>query len=219
MKTLRVLFLVTGIVVGFASCNSFSTNNSAESAPAKKEVKSATARKKGDKNPSPPALKSRLNQAINYIERNNYSDKYCFLVDMRLHSGKKRFFVYDLQKNTVAFSGLVAHGSCNTQFLSQARFSNTPETGCSSLGKYKVGKSYYGQYGRSYKLHGLDNSNSNAFKRAVVLHGFDCVPDREIYPRVLCNSLGCPMVSPSFFRKLSGIIDRSDKPILLWVYR
>ena len=141
------------------------------------------------------------------------------MVDMSIHSGKNRFFVYDLEKQTIALSGLVAHGSCNTQYLSRARFSNTPDCGCSSLGKYKIGKPYIGQYGRSYQLHGLDRSNSNALKRAVVLHGYNCVPDREIYPMVLCNSLGCPMVSEAFFRKLSRIIDRSDKPILLWVYK
>jgi hypothetical protein len=126
--------------------------------------------------------------------------------------------VYDLKKNTVALSGLVAHGNCNTHSLEQARFSNIPNCGCSSLGRYKVGNSYRGEFGKSYRLYGLDSSNSNAFKRAIVLHGFDPVPDQEIYPMVLCNSFGCPMVSRSFLDKLCGIIDKSEKPILLWVY-
>jgi hypothetical protein len=138
---------------------------------------------------------------------------------MSIKSGKNRFFVYDLKTGEVALAGLVAHGSCNTQFLSQARFSNAPDCGCSSLGKYKVGSFYMGEYGKSYRLYGLDNSNSNAFKRGVVIHGHDCVPDEEIFPRVLCNSFGCPMVSVSFFEKLSGIINASEKPILLWVYK
>ena len=155
----------------------------------------------------------------NYAIENGYSTQYCFLVDMSIPSGKKRFFVYDLETNSVVYSGLCAHGSCNTQFLDRARFSNATNCGCSSLGKYKVGEFYRGKYGKSFRLYGLDNSNSNAYKRAIVIHGYDCVPDKEIYPMVLCNSLGCVMVSYNFFDKLSRLIEKSDKPIVLWMYQ
>jgi hypothetical protein len=155
----------------------------------------------------------------NYAIENGYSTQYCFLVDMSIPSGKKRFFVYDLETNSVVYSGLCAHGSCNTQFLDRARFSNATNCGCSSLGKYKVGEFYRGKYGKSFRLYGLDNSNSNAYKRAIVIHGYDCVPDRDIYPMVLCNSLGCVMVSYNFFDKLSRLIEKSDKPIVLWMYQ
>jgi hypothetical protein len=154
----------------------------------------------------------------NYAIENGYSTEYCFLVDMSIPSGRKRFFVYDLQQNVVVQSGLVAHGSCNETFLSRAQFSNAANCGCSSLGKYKVGEFYRGKYGRSFRLYGLDNSNSNAYKRAIVIHGYGCVPDKEIYPMVLCNSLGCVMVSPHFFETLSHFIEKSGKPIVLWLY-
>ena len=155
----------------------------------------------------------------NYAIQNGYSTEYCFLVDMSMPSGRKRFFVYNLAKGSVVYSGLVAHGSCNQTFLSRPKFSNAPKCGCSSLGKYKVGEFYRGQYGKSFRLYGLDNCNSNAYKRAVVIHGYDCVPDEEIYPRVLCNSLGCVMVSYNFFERLSFLIKKSEKPIILWVYQ
>lgn len=155
----------------------------------------------------------------NYAIENGFSTQYAFLVDMSIHSGKKRFFVYDLQDNSVVCSGLCAHGSCNKQFLDNARFSNGTNCGCSSLGKYKVGEFYRGKYGKSFRLYGLDNSNSNAYKRAIVIHGYDCVPDKEIYPMVLCNSLGCVMVSYNFFDKLSRLIEKSEKPIVLWLYQ
>lgn len=155
----------------------------------------------------------------NFAIENGYSTQYCFLVDMSIPSGKKRFFVYDLQTNTIVYAGLVAHGSCNQTFLSHPRFSNAANCGCSSLGKYKVGEFYRGKYGKSFRLYGLDNSNSNAYKRAIVIHGYDCVPDKEIYPMVLCNSLGCVMVSYNFFDKLSRLIEKSDKPIVLWEYQ
>ena len=153
-----------------------------------------------------------------YAQKKGYSTRYCFLLDMRLHSGLKRFFVYDLTNNTVAFSGLVAHGSCDQDFLKEARFSNIPGGRCTSIGMYKVGCRYYGQYGKAYKLHGLQNSNSNAFKRAIVLHSFSCVPEQETYPKPICNSSGCTMVSLAFFKNLSSLIDKSNKPILLLVY-
>ncbi len=153
-----------------------------------------------------------------YAAQHGYSTKYCFLVDMSLPSGRNRFFVYDLEKSLVVSSGLVAHGSCNQTFLSHPKFSNAPKCGCTSLGKYKVGEFYRGQYGNSFRLYGLDKCNSNAYKRAVVIHGYNCVPDEEIYPRVLCNSLGCVMVSNNFFDRLSHLIEKSEKPIVLWVY-
>ena len=159
------------------------------------------------------------NKVTNYALENNMSTDYCFLVDMSLPSGRNRFFVYDLKKNSIMYAGLVAHGSCNETFIARPRFSNESRSGCSSLGKYKVGEFYRGKYGKSFRLHGLDNCNSNAYKRAVVIHGFDCVPDQEIYPRVLCNSLGCVMVSYKFFDKISRIITKTDKPIVLWVYQ
>jgi hypothetical protein len=153
-----------------------------------------------------------------YAVQNRYSTKYCFLVDMSMPSGANRFFVYDLEKNSVVYSGLVAHGSCNENFRTGPKFSNGLNTGCSSLGKYKIGELYNGKYGKSYRLYGLDNSNSTAYKRGVVIHPYNCVPDKEIYPAVLCNSFGCPMVSNTFFGKLSQIISKADKPILLWIF-
>ena len=155
----------------------------------------------------------------NYAIQNDLSTEYCFLVDMSLPSGRNRIFIYDLKKNSVIHAGLVSHGSCNETFLARPRFSNATNSGCSSLGKYKVGEFYRGKYGKSFRLHGLDDCNSNAYKRAVVIHGYDCVPDQEIYPRVLCNSFGCVMVSYNFFDKISRIIGKTDKPIVLWIYQ
>jgi hypothetical protein len=163
-------------------------------------------------------LETYANELKSYAKQKGYSTKYCLLADMSINSGLKRLFVYDLTKNSIAFSGLVAHGSCDQLFLKDVKFSNTPESGCTSSGLFKVGRSYRGHYGKAYKLFGLQNSNSNAYKRAVVIHGLSCVPDEECYPSPICNSSGCPMVSFTFLQKLSSVIDRSDKPVLLWIY-
>jgi len=163
-------------------------------------------------------LESRAREMKKYAEKKGFSTRYCFLLDMRMHSGLKRFFVYDLAKNSIAFSGLVAHGSCDQPSATAVRFSDAPGCGCTSLGIYKVGRSYKGQYGKAYTLYGLQKSNANAFSRSVVLHGYTCVPDKEIFPKPLCNSLGCPMVSYTFLNRLAPIIEESEKPVLLWLY-
>lgn len=163
-------------------------------------------------------LKQKAGLVRSYIESGNFSAKYCFLIDMRIASGKKRFFVYNLQKDSVELSGLVTHGSGSSVGTADLYFSNTPNSNCTSLGKYKIGSSYNGKFGLAYKLYGLDRTNSKAFERFVVLHAHDCVPNSEIEPLAICESWGCPTVSPTFLTELKKYIDKAEAPILLWVY-
>jgi hypothetical protein len=216
MKSPYYVPCLIGSIVLFASCGIFISKKS-EQRPlltTPETVRPVFASKPVYVSP----FESRAMLAKSYALQNDFSSNYCFFLDMSIHSGRKRFFVYDLDRNLVILSGLVAHGSCKEGFLTDAKFSNVPGCGCSSLGKYKIGEKYRGQYGISYKLYGLENTNSNAFRRAVVLHGFSCIPDEEIYPKVVCNSFGCPMVSTSFFERLAFVIDKSKKPIILWIY-
>ena len=247
MKT-KVILIIAAITVLAASCSDME-KSSFENKPlaVKKETRIVKAKKKKPKIKTVTTEKTKTetipvinkeevkeipaaseNTAIiniltkkvnNYAIQNDMSTDYCFLVDMSLPSGRNRFFIYDLKKNTILNSGLVSHGSCNETFLARPKFSNESKSGCSSLGKFKVGEFYTGKYGKSFRLYGLDNCNSNAYKRAVVIHGYDCVPDEEIYPRVLCNSLGCVMVSYKFFDNIARLIRKSEKPIVLWIYQ
>ena len=154
-----------------------------------------------------------------YARANHFNTEYCFLVDMSIPSGKKRFFVYNMKKDSVENLSLVAHGwGSVTPDSDQLQFSNTPNSCQTSLGKYKIGYSYTGTFGLAYKLYGLDKTNSKAFERAIVLHSLTHVPDSETYPDDICNSAGCPMVSPSFLAVLSRYIRSSQKPVLLWIY-
>lgn len=154
---------------------------------------------------------------VAYNSKHGLSQQVCFMVDLSQPSGKYRFWVYDLQADSILKKGLVAHGSCNKLYLDEVQFSNTPDCGCSSKGKYKIGYQYNGRFGDAFKLYGLDSSNSNAFKRFIVLHAYDCVPDTETYPQPICNSLGCPMVSYNMLTYLKKQIKANKKPILLWV--
>jgi hypothetical protein len=155
--------------------------------------------------------------AKQFCKQHKYNQSVFFLVDMNIHSGKKRFFIVDMNHDSVINSGLVAHGVCGIFFSATASFSNQPECGCSSLGKYKIGNKYTGRFGTAYKLYGLDSANSNVFKRNIVLHSYYEMPDYEIYPAHVCNSQGCPMVSKTFLKALSAIIDKSKKAVLLWI--
>src|SRR5450631_3108388 len=47
-----------------------------------------------------------------------------FLVDMQLPSGRNRFFVYDLTKDSILQAGLVAHGCGKSVFSFSPVFSN-----------------------------------------------------------------------------------------------
>jgi len=163
-------------------------------------------------------LKGKVFELNEFIKGKKYNSKTCFLADMSIESGRNRFFVYDMEKDSILLSGLVAHGSCDDGFRTDAAFSNKVNSGCSSLGRYRIGGRYKGRFGVSYKLQGLDSTNSNAFQRSVVLHPYECVPEQETYPIPICNSRGCPMVSPGFMEKLKPIINSSTKPILLWVF-
>jgi L,D-transpeptidase catalytic domain len=170
------------------------------------------------KNKDAERLSSIANQLITFTKGKNYNQSVCFLVDMKQESGKNRFHIYDLQKRKIIRSALVTHGNCGENFLPEPKYGNTIGCNCSSLGKYSVGKKYYGKFGLAYKLHGLDKTNNKAFERFVVLHAHSCVPDGEVDPMPICQSNGCPTVAPGFLQALSGYIDQSEKPLLLWMF-
>lgn len=167
--------------------------------------------------PSKEKMQEKAAAARAFVQRKGFNDKLCFLIDMSLPSGQKRFFIYDLKNDSLRNSALVAHGNCFEYWLEGRRYSNVVGSGCTSLGKYKIGSSYSGKWGYSYKLHGLDSTNNNAYERTVVLHGHSCVPEGEITDEI-CQSNGCPTVSPSFLLELKSIINTSTKPVLLWIY-
>lgn len=149
--------------------------------------------------------------------RNGYNDSLGLLVNMKMKSGKRRFFVVNLYTHEIITSGLVAHGRGNEKFTYNKQFSNEEGSNCTSPGMYKIGKSHTGAFGLSYKLYGLEKSNSNALRRYVVLHGMSCIPDKES-PYPICQTEGCPAVSPDFLKELGAYIDKSKQPLLLWIY-
>jgi hypothetical protein len=160
-------------------------------------------------------VKTNYLQMKEYAKKNKCNTNYVFVIDMRIPSFKKRFFVYNSLKDSIINSGLVAHGVGTETYKGYLIFSNTPDSRMTSLGKYKVGESYNGLYGFSYRLRGLDSTNNKALQRGIVLHSYQNVPDEKTtnYPLIL--SYGCPMVSTNFFENLKGYISKDKKPIML----
>jgi len=167
---------------------------------------------------------ARLNCHVSEIKsftlaNRGYSKKIAFLVDMKIKSGKNRFFVYDLENEKIIDQGLVAHGSGSETGIKGdiLQFSNVPNSNCSSLGRYSIEKSYTGVFGKAFRLQGLDQTNNNAMQRAIVLHRYKEVPDEEKEYYII-NSHGCPMVSELFFKRLEKVIEGSDAKIMLYMY-
>ncbi len=85
-----------------------------------------------------------------YAANNGYNQSFCYLVDMKKESGENRFYVYDLKAGKVIHKALVTHGSCGNSIFSKREYGNTVGCNCTSLGKYKIGKKYYGRFGLAY---------------------------------------------------------------------
>ena len=164
-------------------------------------------------------LKKKADNLKEYLQERHFNTDNCFFVDMEIASGKNRFFVYNLKKDSIELSGLVTHGSGVANAGIGIQFSNVSGSNCTSLGRYRIGKPYNGKFGLAYKLMGMDNTNSKAFERFVVLHAHSCVPNVEVYPLTICESWGCPTVSPAFLKILKKYIDGSEKPMLLEIYK
>jgi hypothetical protein len=164
-------------------------------------------------------IHNRIDELKSMLNANSkYNSKIAFFIDMRIPSGKNRFFVYDLENNTILDQGLVAHGSgSETGVKGELKFSNTPNSNCTSLGRYSIGNNYKGIFGKAYRLYGLEETNSNAFSRAIVLHHYSAVPYEE-QDHYISRSKGCPMVNEQFFKRIEKIIDSSKSNILLDIY-
>ena len=162
---------------------------------------------------------SQVNEVKKLIEKDSkYNQDIVFLIDMKIPSGKNRFFVYDLKTNKIIDQGLVAHGSgSETTTKGKLKFSNVPNSLSTSLGRYSIGNSYVGKFGKAYRLYGLDTTNSNAFKRDIVFHYYYDVPYKE-KDGYICNSFGCPMVNKKYFERMAEIIDNSESDILMSIY-
>ncbi|MFA7446690.1 MAG: murein L,D-transpeptidase catalytic domain-containing protein, partial [Flavobacteriaceae bacterium] len=68
-------------------------------------------------------------EALEYCKTHHFSQDYYILIDMSIHSGKNRFFIYDFASEKITHKKPVTHGSCdvfeeNPEKWHKAKFSN-----------------------------------------------------------------------------------------------
>ncbi len=117
------------------------------------------------------------------------------IVDFDQSSTEKRLWIIDLDKKELILNTWVAHGEFSGADMA-SHFSNAIQSFKSSIGFYITGEKYYGKHGLSLRLDGMDEDfNSNARKRAIVVHGANYVSQQTIDALGrLGRSQGCPAV-------------------------
>ena len=175
--------------------------------------------------------KDKVTEAYRFCKKNGFNTSYCILVDFSQRNQTKRFMVYDFDKKAIVYRCYCAHGNDGKSKNLEAdknSFSNEPGSHKSSVGKYRVGKrrvinSADGMFDVSmynipcYEMHGLEKSNSNAYKRGILIHPMPFMDSNWLItpPYV---SVGCFSIGVNAFDKVSSYIENSSKPVLLWAY-
>lgn len=144
--------------------------------------------------------------------------KVLLVADMSARNTEARLWAFDLsdpKKPVLVLRTQVAHGAGSADpkhpgFAS--RFSNVPDSGMTSLGPYRIGQTYVGDHGKSYRLEGLMQGwNTKAYERDVMLH-----PSNFVGPGRVANSLGCLAVANDVIPKLDKHF-RSLTGAAVWV--
>lgn len=132
------------------------------------------------------------------------------IIDFTAASHLPRFHIVDMASGR-SQALLVAHGRgsdpAHLGFLQ--RFSNDPGSAASSNGAYVTGERYIGKHGASARLLGLDPENSNAERRAIVIHAADYVSAEQVRLRgKIGRSEGCFAVAPSEIARVLAQFER-----------
>lgn len=167
-----------------------------------------------------PSTKVDVSNLQTYCKNNGYSTEYCILVDFSRPSGTNRFYIYSFKENKILYKSICSNGRGKENNIFNSTFSNEEGSNYSSLGKYKVGSLRNMSnkfFGKGYTVYGLDSTNSNALKRAILIHRGN--PPFELYPLpAMPVSRGCFAVSDNMMKHIAEIKTKSNKPILLYAY-
>jgi len=157
-----------------------------------------------------------LNGYLNLLSQNKLANsKYLTIIDMSMSSNSERLFIINMQDNKIEHQSIVAHGRASGNEFAKY-FSNTINSHQSSIGFYHTAETYSGKHGLSLRLDGLEFSNNNARKRAIVIHSADYVSVDFIkkYGR-LGRSFGCPSLPKKDY---TAIIKKIKAGSALFIY-
>ncbi|MDE2596190.1 MAG: murein L,D-transpeptidase catalytic domain family protein [Sphingomonadales bacterium] len=125
------------------------------------------------------------------------------VADFAMPSSQPRLHFANLESGTVR-SFYVAHGrGSDPEHDGWLKlFSNVPGSEATSRGAYLTCEWYNGKYGTSIRLEGLDQDNSNALERAIVMHpaGY-AAPEHIARWGKLGRSEGCFAMAPDQFNE------------------
>lgn len=118
-----------------------------------------------------PLLLNRAKAALDAHKNRVRNRDLIAIADFSKASRDPRFYLVDLRGGQPS-SFLVAHGKGSDPGHSGfvQNFSNLHGSEATSSGSYLVGETYFGQYGESRRLAGLDPQNDQAEARAIVIH-------------------------------------------------
>ncbi len=140
---------------------------------------------------------------------------YLTVIDMSISANRNRFFLIDVENKKILHKSIVAHGR-NSGGEFAKYFSNKIGSFKSSIGFYRTAETYQGKHGLSLRLDGLEYSNSNARKRAIVIHSADYVSSVFIEKNGrLGRSLGCPSLPQKNYDQIVHTIKNGS---LLFIY-
>lgn len=132
--------------------------------------------------------------------------KYCILVDYTAPIFYKRLWVINLKNGNVMVNCHVSH-ALKTGVFMPTDFSNEEGSNKSPYGSFVTGETYYGKFGYSMRLHGLEKGiNDNSFKRYITFHPIK----QSIW------SEGCFMTSKECAKK---VIDMTKNGCFMFVHK
>lgn len=135
------------------------------------------------------------------------NDKYVVMVDYSKSINEERLYVVNTKTSKIEITSIVSHGVYSGKEYA-TDFSNVKDSYKSSLGAYLTENTYYGHYGYSLVLKGLDKTNSNAKKRKIIFHSTKIMKTKW--------SLGCFSLPEKNTRK---IIDMIKGGCLVYAYK
>lgn len=125
------------------------------------------------------------------------------IINFNKPSYRKRLWVININTNKVLINTYTTQGRNSGDPMAKL-FSNQPNSLKTSLGVYKTLKPYYGKYGYSLRLSGLEPGiNNNAYKRAIVIHpAWYASTEFVLDNHRAGTSWGCFAVDPALSRTL-----------------
>lgn len=166
-------------------------------------------------------MEYRAEKALRYAGRKGLNENYCLFLDYTIPSGKPRLFVWSFNEKRVVYSAYAMHGFGKGSTDETPVFSNVPGSKCSSIGRFEVTRAQGRRIKNGYRLKGLEYSNSNAYKRGIMIHGSRWVDTnkwRKYIPLNGKSCQGCVTVSTRDMTYIDSLIWNESRNLLLWSY-